>query len=125
LVLGTVGLTLSLSGAAQELFNVPRRDGGETALRVYSVAKDCALLAVISPGAGGTEDGYAYLANGLRDSGWLAVVMGHKESGPATLRKEIRSSGIHESLPQGTAPFLRRRPGAISASPCMFSTESK
>jgi hypothetical protein len=68
-VLGTVGLTLSLPGAAQELLRVPRGDGGETALRVYSVAKDCALLAVISPGAGGTEDGYAYLANGLRDSG--------------------------------------------------------
>ena len=84
LVLGAVGLALSLPGAAQELVNVPRADGAKTALRVYSAAKDCALLAVISPGAGGTEEGYAYLANGLRDSGWLAVVMGHKESGPAT-----------------------------------------
>lgn len=109
LVLGAVGLTLSLSGAAQDLVRVPRGDGGETALRVYSVAKDCALLAVISPGAGGTEDGYAYLANGLRDGGWLAVVMGHKESGPSTLRKEIRSSGIHGGLKDMVAdPKLQR-----------------
>jgi predicted dienelactone hydrolase len=96
--LGAVALTLSVPAAAQELVNVPRADGAETPLRLYSVAKDCALLAVISPGAGGTEDGYAYLANGLRDRGWLAVVMGHQESGPATLRKEIRSAGIHGGL---------------------------
>lgn len=98
LALGAVGLALCLSCAAQELVNAHRADGAETPLRVYSAGKDCALLAVISPGAGGTEDGYAYLAKGLRDRGWLAVVMGHKESGPATLRKEILSAGIHGGL---------------------------
>jgi predicted dienelactone hydrolase len=53
---------------------------------------------VISPGAGGTENGYAYLAAGLRDRGYLAVVMGHKESGPATLRKDVLHGGIHGGL---------------------------
>ena len=53
---------------------------------------------MISPGAGGTENGYAYLAAGLRDRGYLAVVMGHKESGPATLRKDVLHGGIHGGL---------------------------
>lgn len=32
----------------------------------------------MSPGAGGTETGYTDLAEGLRERGYLAVVMGHK-----------------------------------------------
>jgi len=86
-------------GGAQQLVQQRRSDGAETPLMVYAPqASGCAPLAVISPGAGGTENGYAYLAEGLRDRGWLAVVMGHKESGPGTLRHDVFSSGLHQGL---------------------------
>jgi predicted dienelactone hydrolase len=98
IALVAVTLALSLPVAAQELVTVPRSDGAEVPLRVYPTDKPCTSLAVISPGAGGTEEGYTYLATGLHDRGGFAVVMGDKESGPATLRKDIRSSGIHGGL---------------------------
>jgi predicted dienelactone hydrolase len=79
---------------AQELVQAPRPDGVKTPLRVYAPnAAGCAPLALISPGAGGSEDGYKYLAEGLRDAGWRAVVMGHKESGEAALRADMKDSG--------------------------------
>src|SRR5581483_12004611 len=55
-------------------------------------------VAVISPGAGGTENGYAYLGRGMAEHGWLAIVVGHKESGPQKLRTEMRQSGLHNGL---------------------------
>ena len=89
----------ALTALAQQTVTSPRADGAETPLRIFAPAgQSCAPLAVISPGAGGTENGYAYLAEGLRDHGYLAVVMGHKESGPATLRKDIVHEGIHGGL---------------------------
>ncbi|HST12370.1 MAG TPA: hypothetical protein VLL05_18490, partial [Terriglobales bacterium] len=85
-------------------------DGAETPLRVFARAgESCPALAIISPGAGGTENGYTYLAEGLRDHGYLAVVMGHKESGPGTLRKDIVSEGIRGGLKDMvTDPTLQR-----------------
>lgn len=41
---------------------------------------ECAPLAVISHGAGGTERGYRYLAEAMAKMGYTAVVMGHRES---------------------------------------------
>jgi dienelactone hydrolase len=79
---------------AQELVQAPREDEAQTPLRVYvPKAAGCAPLALISPGAGGNEDGYRYLAEGLRDDGWRAIVMGHKESGGAALRADVQHAG--------------------------------
>jgi dienelactone hydrolase len=92
-------LTTSGPLRAQERVEVPRADGAHTPLRVYSPpGGGCSRLAVISPGAGGTESGYAYLARGLSDRGWLAIVMGHQESGPGTLVRQVSSSGLHGGL---------------------------
>jgi predicted dienelactone hydrolase len=78
----------------QELVQAPRQDGARTPLRVYAPkTAGCAPLALISPGAGGSEDGYKYLAEGLRDDGWRAIVMGHPESGGAALRSDMRRAG--------------------------------
>ena len=92
----------AVSCAAQESAKVARADGAETPMKVYRPASDqtreCAPLALISPGAGGTENGYSYLAEGLRDRGWLAIVIGHKESGPGTLLGDVGRSGIHGGL---------------------------
>ena len=94
-----LSLSYSLCAFAQQTVTSPRADGAETPLRVYEPAtQGCAPLAVISPGAGGTENGYSYLAEGLRERGYLAVVMGHRESGPSTLRHDIVHEGIHGGL---------------------------
>jgi predicted dienelactone hydrolase len=85
--------------SAQQTVNSSRADGAQTPLRVFTPGgQGCAPLAVVSPGAGATENGYRYLAEGLRDDGYMAVVMGHKESGPGTLRSDIREAGIHGGL---------------------------
>ena len=90
---------LGLTAFAQETVTSPRPDGAQAPLRIFSPSgQACAPLAIISPGAGGTENGYSYLAEGLRDHGYLAVVMGHKKSGPGTLRSDIRNAGIHGGL---------------------------
>ena len=99
--------------AAQESAKVTRADGAVTPLNVYRPASDethgCAPLALISPGAGGTENGYSYLAEGLRERGWLAIVIGHKESGPGTLLSDVGHSGIHGGLTaMVTDPVLYR-----------------
>ena len=92
-------MLLSASAFAQEATHVRRADGAETALKVYTPpSAGCAPVAVISPGAGGTENGYAYLAEGFQHDGWLAIVVGHKESGPEKLRSEVRSSGLRGGL---------------------------
>ena len=86
--------------SAQELVRVPREDGALTRLRVYSRNSDpCPPLALISPGAGESENGYRYLAEGLQADGWRAVVMGHEESGADALRLDIRDAhGIKRGL---------------------------
>lgn len=84
---------------SQETILVPRSDGAQVPLRVFSAhAKGCAPLAVLSPGAGGNENGLAYLARGLEAQGWTAVVLGHRESGPQVLRRDIVDSGIRGGL---------------------------
>lgn len=90
---------LVATASAQQIERVRRADGAETALKVYVPARSgCTPLAVISPGAGGTENGYAYLAKGMQQDGWLAIVVGHAESGPGKLLSEVRQSGLHEGL---------------------------
>jgi len=91
---------LSNSAFAQELVKAPRADGVQTPMRVYSPNNDgCAPVALISPGAGGGENGYSYLAKGLQEDGWRAIVMGHQESGGAALRSDIRrDQGIRSGL---------------------------
>jgi len=104
LVAGFAILLAALAQAcfAQDLVRASREDGAQTPLRVYApAAAGCAPLALISPGAGGSEDGYKYLAEGMRDDGWRAIVMGHKESGIAALRSDMRQSrGLRKGLQQ-------------------------
>lgn len=86
--------------SAQQLLQVPREDGAQTTLRVDApTSGGCAPLALISPGAGGSENGYRYLAEGLQADGWRAIVMGHKESGRAALTSDIQEQhGVKRGL---------------------------
>jgi dienelactone hydrolase len=79
---------------AQQLVQAPREDGTQTPLRIYPPSNDgCAPLALISPGAGGNENDYEYLAQGLQANSWRAIVMGHQESGMAALRSDMLDAG--------------------------------
>lgn len=95
LPLGIMLLAIADLACAQNLIDVSRADGAKVPLRVYDPQNSvgCAPLALISPGAGGSEDGYSYLAKALQQDGWRSIVMGHKESGSAALRSDMRQSG--------------------------------
>jgi predicted dienelactone hydrolase len=53
---------------------------------------------VISHGAGGSENGYAYLARAMANLGYTTVVMGHAESGLAALEDAMRRYGVVQGL---------------------------
>jgi predicted dienelactone hydrolase len=101
IVLWIATLLLSVPLFAQKRVSASREDGHETPLLVYGAAgtvTGCAPLALISHGAGGSEDGYHYLAEFLSQSGFTIVVMGHRESGLAALRADIRADGFREGV---------------------------
>lgn len=88
---------LALQGAAQQRVSAPRADGRTTPLLVYAAegkGTGCAPLAVISHGAGGSENGYRYLAEAMARLGYTTIVMGHRESGLAALRADMRADGM-------------------------------
>ena len=58
----------------------------------------CRGVALVSPGAGGSENGYAYLGAGMSGLGYLTVVMGHRESGRQALHNQIEANGLREGL---------------------------
>ncbi len=95
------GLVLmgAMMAAAQTPASQKRADGAVTPLMEYGSAMNggvCAPLALISHGAGGSERGYAYLAEGLAARGWFAVVMGHKESGRLVAEADVAAKGSRQ-----------------------------
>lgn len=94
---------MSASLWAQTHVNAPRSDGKLTPLLIYSASgatTGCAPLALISHGAGGSENGYKYLAQALSKNGYTTVVMGHRESGLDALSHDMRQSGFRKGLLQ-------------------------
>ena len=86
---------------AQQQVTAPRADGHSTPLMLYpavGAGAGCAPLAVISHGAGGSENGYRYLAQAMAHLGYTTVVMGHAESGLAALRANMLRYGIMDGL---------------------------
>jgi predicted dienelactone hydrolase len=90
---------------APQRATTPRSDGHTTPLMVYRPANrksfqssSCPPLAVISHGAGGSENGYRYLAEEMASLGYTAVVMGHAESGFDALRANMRAQGIRPGV---------------------------
>ncbi|MDE2154470.1 MAG: alpha/beta hydrolase [Xanthomonadaceae bacterium] len=89
---------------ARQAVSVPRADGAQTPLMVYDAnGPACPPLALISPGAGGDEKGLRYLGEALSRDGWRAIVLGHRESGIAPLRADIRRTG---GVRQGVAAMV-------------------
>ena len=95
---GLVGLARAVAGQHVE---AARMDGALTPLAVYEpsvTGKDCAPLALISHGAGGSERGLRYLGEALARDGWRAIVIGHRESGLGPLAADIRSDGFKQGI---------------------------
>lgn len=118
-----IGLLLATAVASGRAFadgtvQLPRADGATTAMKVYEPSSSgCAPFAVISPGLGGDERGYGYLAQALADDGWLAVVIGTPSTSRKPLLQHLRSEGFKPGLmTMLTNPALYRdRLGDIGA----------
>lgn len=94
-------LLAGVGAHAQQVYSAARADGAMTPLVVYEPqanAGACPPLALISPGAGGSEKGLSYIGEGLSRDGWRAIVLGHKESGMQALRTDMQRSGFHGGL---------------------------
>lgn len=90
---GLAGLAPGLA-KGQEAHTLTRADGERVRVVAYAPAPaGCRGLVVLSPGAGGSEQGLAKLGEGLAARGRLAVVVGHRESGLPVLRERSREAG--------------------------------
>jgi predicted dienelactone hydrolase len=84
---------------AQEAVSLQRQDQTTIAVMAYAPkAGACRGMAIISPGAGGSEKGYSYLGETMAGLGYQVVVVGHPESGRRALREQIRGQGLREGL---------------------------
>jgi len=93
-----IAITSNLA-LAQEAIRLRRRDQREVFASGYSPkAPMCRGVAIISPGAGGSEQGYQYLGEALSGLGYQAVVVGHSESGGRALFKYLRGNGLLDGL---------------------------
>lgn len=98
----TVGaLVLLVAGevAAQEPVSLSRQDQEMVPATAYMPkGATCRGVAVISPGAGGSEKGYQYLGEAMSSLGYLAVVVGHEQSGRDALLKHVLGNGLRKGL---------------------------
>ena len=93
-----LGVLASGFSSAQELITLTRQDKHNVPVQVYKPSNPCVATAIISTGAGGSENGYEYLAEFLRLQQFLVLVVGHKESGSAVLSPMILEKGLIPAL---------------------------
>ena len=93
-------LLLAVSGAqANERLSLERQDGRPTKALAYTPANTaCRGVALVSPGAGGSEQEYRYLGTALSSQGYLTLVVGHAESGRDALRERVQRLGLRDGL---------------------------
>lgn len=83
----------------QETISLSRQDKKSVSATAYrNQGTECRGVAIVSPGAGGSEQGYAYLGKLMSSLGYLSVVVGHQESGRRALRRRIRGDGLRGGL---------------------------
>lgn len=78
--------------------HLERSDGHAVPALAYAPTGLCRGTALISHGAGGSEKGYAYLAQALAQWGFLAVVPGHADSGMKALREKTHGFNLRDGL---------------------------
>lgn len=87
------------SALAEETLWLRRQDGQSFEVTVRGpTSAACRGMALVSPGAGGSAQGYRDLAEAMAALGHLTVVIGHPESGRVALREHARGQGLREGL---------------------------
>jgi predicted dienelactone hydrolase len=100
LIASTLWLGMACANAsAQETVSLIREDQKVTAALTYAPKLAfCSGIAIVSPGAGGSEHGYRYLGEALSALGYITIVTGHQESGAHVLREHLLRDGIQRGL---------------------------
>ncbi|MEY3314848.1 MAG: hypothetical protein RLZZ438_447 [Acidobacteriota bacterium] len=75
-----------------------RPDGRAFKLKTYTPKINPLGLVLISPGAGGSENSYWYLADYFSNQGYLVGVMEHLESNLESLRAHTKHQGLKKGL---------------------------
>jgi predicted dienelactone hydrolase len=95
-------LLIQLVGTAaigRELVALQRQDSKPVLAMVYRPkANECNGVAIISHGAGGSEQGYNYLGSAMSSFGYLAIVVGHPESGLQAVKEQISGTTLGDGL---------------------------
>jgi predicted dienelactone hydrolase len=98
ILLGSLLMGAISPAETKEVLYLPREDGKTLAAMAYAPQGTCRGVAVISPGAGGSEQGQQHLGTTMSALGYLTVVVGHQESGRSALRARIRGQGLRAGL---------------------------
>jgi predicted dienelactone hydrolase len=97
--LGALAQWAPSAALSQETIQLARKDRVVVSMTAYAPrGRICRGVAIISPGAGGSEQGYRYLGEAMSSLGYFAVVIGHPESGRRALREHVRGNGLREGL---------------------------
>ena len=89
----------STAAIGQDLISLQRKDSMTVSAMVYKpIASECKGVAIISHGAGGSEKGYTYLGTAMSSFGYLAVVVGHQESGFQAVQELIGGKTLSDGL---------------------------
>ncbi|NBU48712.1 MAG: alpha/beta hydrolase [Betaproteobacteria bacterium] len=100
-------LSCSFGTSAQTNVTLTRADQASVVAKAYLPATaPCRGVAVISHGAGGSEQGYRYLGVALQNLGFLTLVVGHSESGLAALRDHMQNSPPRARLREGLSGLI-------------------
>lgn len=92
------GLGLINKGYLMRTQSLTRPDGRVFKIKTYTPEASSIGLVMITPGAGGSEDGYRYLANYFVAQGYWVVVMEHLESNLGSLRNYTKRQGLKQGL---------------------------
>lgn len=98
---GAVALFLGSTApvAGEEELSLTRQDGKAVPAVAYAPSGPaCQGVAIISHGAGGSESGLEYLGAAMSGRGYLAVVVGHKESGRSAVRERMSGFDLRGAL---------------------------
>ncbi|MEJ6006517.1 alpha/beta hydrolase [Paucibacter sp. AS339] len=97
--LAGLALLMTRAAVAQETISLSRQDQQAVTVTAYSPKlAGCKGIALVSPGAGGSEKGYQYLGEAMAALGYLTLVVGHRESGRDALREHVRGHGLRAGL---------------------------
>jgi predicted dienelactone hydrolase len=90
----------STAAIGQELISLKRQASKPVMAMVYkpSASEECKGVAIISHGAGGSEKGYKYLGSAMSDFGYLALVVGHHESGLQAVKEQTSGTTLSDGL---------------------------